>query len=879
MVFSQYPAFHSIMSLRLLALFMALSLSACGTSDTQESNAQHLERAQAYQEQGQYKAAIIEYKNALKKSEGAAEPVIRYADMLNKVGHHQGALDLLNQIKAEKNQAYYAELVETHLGLGKFQSAKDVADKYLDNSRESQLLKARVLTGLGESGKAASIYQSLLNENPTDGAAMVGKAGLLSIEGKLSQALEALKTINKEDDSYRRGQLLLAGIHINQEQLEKAETVLSDLLSVLPNTDVMEPEKAAALERLSYVLTRLGRSNEAYIYTKLLAEAFPGANEVNEKYGKAVEQFQKGELDSAEGLLSEILEKYPSHNKSNQLLGIIRYLKGDTQQASEILSDSVDPEVANPLVKHVYAAANLKLNDPKKVIEILGPDIERNESAPTLALYGIAAISDQQFSKGEKALKRALEIDPENVRVSLILANYYRNGPKADIAQEKSYLDRAYKSAPKDRTVLQGMVGYLLRNESVAKTESFVNAHLKNYPEDFASNMVAGYFQVMKKNLVKASELFGAALNYRSSEEEHRMALFAKGRAEIALKKYEAAERTFSDFVEEYPEQQLGYKGFYSTYLARGKEAEARQKLESLAKRNGRAAPYVVLIQAAVVNADFDAANRYLKSVQSLSKDQKLIDELSKGVAYAEGTHALKSADFSTARDRLASLLVSEPENVRLLSFMVDLEIKAGKLNEAEKVIGQIKNLDPSHPVIPILEGDVALAQDKTEIANGFYKDAWETNPSEIAAEKLHRTLSILNETAARNELLASWVQRFPDSVPANLFQAMQYQQRGQRTRAAELYENLLELDPNHVAAMNNLGWLYFEKQDNRALPLLKKAAELAPESPAVLDSYGWVLFKNGQIREGLAYLEKANQLAPGNNEIAEHLKEAKAAL
>jgi len=52
--------------LRLLSSLIILILVACSSPDNEQTNARHLERATAYQDQGQYKAAIIEYKIRLK---------------------------------------------------------------------------------------------------------------------------------------------------------------------------------------------------------------------------------------------------------------------------------------------------------------------------------------------------------------------------------------------------------------------------------------------------------------------------------------------------------------------------------------------------------------------------------------------------------------------------------------------------------------------------------------------------------------------------------------------------------------------------------------------------------------------------------------------
>ncbi|WP_197481148.1 hypothetical protein, partial [Oleiphilus sp. HI0086] len=220
------------------------------------------------------------------------------------------------------------------------------------------------------------------------------------------------------------------------------------------------PEKAVVLERLSYVLTRQGRSNEAYIYTKLLSEAFPGSNEVKEKYQLAVEKMQAGELDASKATLIEILNDYPSYKLATQLLGIISYLEGDNTAASKYLSESVDPEVANEMTRHIYAATNLKMNEPKKVLEILEPTIDRSKAPETLALYGLAAISDGQYKKGENALLKALSLDEKNIRVRLALADYYRSGPGANKGKEWQQLDQSYKLDSSDLQLLRSIVSF-----------------------------------------------------------------------------------------------------------------------------------------------------------------------------------------------------------------------------------------------------------------------------------------------------------------------------------------------------------------------------------------------------------------------------------
>jgi len=861
----------------LTVLFVFL-LAACGETDKKQSNANHLSRAKAYQEQGQYKAAMIEYKNAVKKAGDDNSALVKYADMLNRLGRYSVALGMLEQVSGEKDERYFIELVEAYQGMKKFRSASKVLNSNLPNNElVVQKLIAENYLGLGDIAKADELYQTLLNQNPQDDDALLGRATSQIRSAKVDESLAFLKRINPESKASIKANILVAGIQIKQEQLELAESTLSELLASMSNTDIIEPEKALVLERLAYVLTRQGRSNEAYIYTKLLSEAFPGSNEVKEKYQSAVEKLQSNELNASKAILLDLLNQYPSYTRATQLLGVISYLQDDNQAASKYLSDSVDPEVTNAMTTHIYAATNLKLNEPKKVLEILEPGIKESKVPATLALYGLAAISDKQFAKGEKALLRSLELDPDNVRVRLALAGFYRSGSNADTGKEWAQLEKSYDLNAKDKYVLKDIIGYYLRHQSVEKAKQFVAESLTQNPKDYATNLVAGYFSLSQKQIDKALDYFTVSSKMVAEGEDLLNALFAKGKAEITLQKMKNAQKTFSEIVRKFPESELGYKGLLSTYLINGDEEVGQRKLEGYAEKNAQIAPYLVLIQSAVARQDVKAAKLYHKKAKSLKTGDPSIERLGNAIRYVEAVSAMKQNNFTEARTIVASILSSEPDNLRLLSFLVDLELKAGKTHEAEKVLAQIEKLSPNHPVINLLKGEIASANKDYEGAKSYYLSAWKKSPSEVVGDKLYKILGVMKDKAAQNQHVNDWLSVLPNSPAATLYQAINYQQRGQRIKALEAYEKLLKVYPNNVMALNNLGWIYFEKNNDNALPMLKRAYELAPESPAVLDSYGWVLVKKGRVEEGLVHLKKANQIDPSIQEIANHLKEAEA--
>ncbi len=90
-----------------------------------------------------------------------------------------------------------------------------------------------------------------------------------------------------------------------------------------------------------------------------------------------------------------------------------------------------------------------------------------------------------------------------------------------------------------------------------------------------------------------------------------------------------------------------------------------------------------------------------------------------------------------------------------------------------------------------------------------------------------------------------------------------------------QMLSKSLGLDPDYPNALNSLGYIYAAEDLNyeKALAHCRRAVQLSPNNPAYLDSLGWACYKNGDLGDARTYLRKALDLAPGNREIARHLK------
>ena len=122
-----------------------------------------------------------------------------------------------------------------------------------------------------------------------------------------------------------------------------------------------------------------------------------------------------------------------------------------------------------------------------------------------------------------------------------------------------------------------------------------------------------------------------------------------------------------------------------------------------------------------------------------------------------------------------------------------------------------------------------------------------------------------------------------PETLRAGLF--FQLGEAYERTRrydeAAEQFQAVLEIQPENSTAMNYLGYMWADNGENleQALELVRRAVALEPNNGAYVDSLGWALFRLGEFEEARRHLVRANQLAPEDSTVLEHLGDVYVAL
>lgn len=123
--------------------------------------------------------------------------------------------------------------------------------------------------------------------------------------------------------------------------------------------------------------------------------------------------------------------------------------------------------------------------------------------------------------------------------------------------------------------------------------------------------------------------------------------------------------------------------------------------------------------------------------------------------------------------------------------------------------------------------------------------------------------------------MLTEWLVEHPDDVAVHVVVAMDDFSAGRQSEAIARYETILEIAPDNIIALNNMAWIFDEKNDDRAADYARRAYEAAPGRPEVVDTYGWIMLRKGNHEQAVALLSKAMGGAPDNPDIRYHFASA----
>jgi len=721
-----------------------------------------------------------------------------------------------------------------------------------------------ILNEISDAKKQQKVLSSLSSTPQEQSLVALSQAMIFAKTNQSAEQLTELEKAIKLDDKNIDAILMLARYKYERDELDSAEDLLSQALFALPSTDGMTLQRLQVLRAMVTTLSKQGRSSEAMIYSKLIAEANPRAQELEAEFQKAVEAIKAKDIETANSILENLYSSNPNQTMG-AMLGMIKYSQGDFRGASELFDNSIDPETASNQALIAFAATELQLRKPEDAIQAIESNIrEMSDNPKLLSLYGLALLFNGDNQKAIDVMEAALELAPDSSKTRLALADALnRSGKQADAMAE---LEQAYQYDPNDIAIQTRLLNQYEALNKTEKNISFIStlASSKN-PQ---SQALAG-LSIIDTDQNRAKELIDEA--YRTSPSDIytiNAKLIESIKLDSKVDALSYAEKTLN--LE--PNHVFALSAAASIKAKTGGESEALEYLTKHSSKsvNNWASEYLISRHYAQ-KLDFEQSIAHGENALSRSSFSKPISRYIVELYKSAATNSMRSDQPADAKKFLMDALQVSPSDASVFHLLVGIELSEGNIKQAKKIAAQAENQSPDKYVGHLINGDIKKHESQLESAIMHYLDAWQLRPSDKLAKLIWTDLSE-DTSIKRSEFLTTWENTIPNSYEAATLRAIDYQQKNKLNEAITQYKRTLNINAKQPIALNNLAWsLYEKRQFQEALLYAERAMQLTPENPAVLDTYALVAHENGMSKEAKAAISKALQLAPDNKNLKTH--------
>ena len=852
-------------------------LSGCNNNPDSSEAMSHISRAETYSEQGQFRSALLEVKNAIQKDPNNVEHILRLADLYLQVGAAKEAAELLKPWMQEKPDAVALTLARAYVEQGKQLSATETLALQTPSSPEDELeaslIRAEALRRSGELSEALALFNDLATSNASNTEAITG---LLQTQINLNRNAQAIETADEwlaknektPDVLFWKG---LAQYRLNQ--LEQASNTLTDAVGVLPTSDIFLPLRRNVLTTLSRVLTEQGQITDAQIYNRILVEnQNSGAREQGEA---AMAAIKEGNFEEAKTILRDTLKMDPENEQVALLLGAISAGTGELEEGAQLLTENLDPETTPTQFIRAATMAQIDVGDREAALKTLDRAVEaRPNDNELLAMQGILALSlPGHEESGIANLSKAISNEPERVRLRLALARHYLQNDKPE--QALGQLRMAFTSNPGDWATTSTYLNVLIQQGEKQEAGEIRDSLLNGYGNQPRAVLLASLADVQLGNPGEATTRLEKLVKDSPELQAPMVALASlyaqSGKRESAVNLLVEAAAITPDTIR--PLQQAG-----QIYGQDHNAAEVRTWLTEIAKAHPELKRNTDTLTALIDITQGDLKQARSTLAQWEDSESATVKRAYGQLLVAEAQAAADNKQWSEARAKAAEAIALEPQNLGFALLPVGIAQVEGKMEDALSALDAVEKTHGKVTATMLSRAKLLQQQKGPSAAYEYLAEQWQSTKD----TQLMPPLMGLAKSEAPDSLgglTESWLDEAPQNLAAHLARAEWLMSDNQEAAAAKHYEEVLARLPNNVAALNNLAWVLREEDRDRALQLAKQASELAPNNPAVLDTYGWVLHLTGKHAEAKTAIEKALALAPDNEDIAEHLETVKKAI
>jgi putative PEP-CTERM system TPR-repeat lipoprotein len=876
------------------ATLTVVGLAGCGGNDPSS----FLVSAKSYIAKRDYRAAIIELKNALQKDPDNGEARYLLARTLLDSGDAVAAETEIRKAITLKvaDDDTYPLLAKAIAAQGEFSRAiKETGSIKLQRPDARADLQASLATAYlaqGDVPGARAAIDAALADQPTNSRALLLRSRLMAASGDLPGARAAVDAALKATPNDVDALLVRAELEAGEGRDADAQKTLQQAVDANPRS--IPPR----LLLLSYAL-RAGKIGDAREQVTKLKEV--ASNDVRTIYGEALVAFSEGDNVHARDLIQRVLSATPGHLPSLLMSGLINLQLGSYAAAEEVLRKVMAAVPQDPSTRRALAVLYIRTGRPQQAIDTLTPAIRSAPNNPLLLrTAGEAYIALGDATNAMKSYERANEIDKGNMTSEVRLAQVrFAAGDTARSLNDLAALSE--RSQPSESQADVALYTEHLRMRQYDQALQVAQRIEKKQPNSGLGANLQGGVYLAKRDLRNARASFERSLKIQPDffPPAYTLAVMdvREGRPQAARQRYERllakdpknvqvllALAELQGLTGEPPDK---IKATIDRAVA-GNPTSAKARMGQIAYL-ARLRDYGGAVDAAraalVAIPDNPQLMEMLAAGQLAKGDANQAVETFKQLSQLQPGNALvfvRLADAQAAAKDYPSAVDSARKALKINPDLGLAWAQLGKTyllwNRPDEALAEARGLQKSQPDKALgyaLEGEILSAQGRWNDAATVFEKGLTHQASPVLAARAYAMLLRAGRKDDAAALATNWIKQNPKDASIPTMLAEESQHANNIPAATAGYQRVLEIDPDNAVALNNLAWIMIENKDPKAVEYAERAHRLAPFNPSVLDTLGWAVTRSGDPKRGAELLRMAASLAPAQPEIRLHLGKA----
>ena len=848
-----------------VAVLSVLMLTGC-SSDKVLSEQEYLTQAKDSIDHGKYNEATIQLKNAIKVNPDSTEGRYLLGEIYVDMGNGAAAE---KELQRARDLGVAGDAVVLLMGDALLQQGKadEVVKNYQIKETDSPQIKLNNSIVLAEAYFQKSDFVSAKE--------WYSKAIVLAADNE--RAALGLSRVAIVERDYESAQALIDSAIGGSKHSQRAWITLADLKRAQKNPEevIAAYQQAAGLSKSKqdyfYHVAMRGMISEYLqqnnpekaeaelniLKKSFYKEQFPDDLELNQI--RAILAYEQKKYDIAAGLAEKVLKIDGDHLGATLLMGAIKIVQGQSEQAELYLSKFISQAPNNIMARKLMAYVQMNGGHSAEAVDILIPIAKGlAPDAETLALIAGASLRAGDAKKSSEYYQQALNQSADNGDLRIGLAQSY-----VGLGE--------FEKAIAELNIVKGEEGKAAIAE-LAIAETRIKE--KNYPAALASLAVLekgdaanplavslrGTVYLLMGEETKAKAEFQRALNVRAG---YGPAARSLALIEIRAGNRAAAKKYYEDVLKASPneftvlydyaqmEMNAGQYKHAETLLkkAQGLDKDKIKSAVLLARLNlqqGNPSAALSELRTAgdtknsAVLAEMGNAQMMLKEYVNAKDSYGKLTEIERDSAlayYLLYTAQLASGDMKKANITLGTSLQKDGKYIPSLAAAVSMALRDNALPTAKERLKNLEILTPNSDAVKQLNADLAMRESRHASAISLYNDLYKRNPNADLAQKLAQAYWTSGERKTGLSVLTDAVQKQPKNVKLQYALATAYQEMGDTAHAIEAYKAAIHLDEKNVIALNNLAWMLKDSNPVDAKEYAEKALQLAPASKAVKDT------------------------------------------